>query len=223
MTDTQKQADALFIVGAGPGIGEATAERFGSEGWTIIVSSRSQANVDALVARLSAKGIAAHGIAVDASKAADLRTAIGKADEVSGGLTAVLYNAANVRNQELSTISDAEIDSDIAVNISGGLHTVRGAMDLFKHRPGTILVTGGGFALSPHPAYAGLSAGKAALRNLVQGLAPELAAKNIRIATATVATLVAPDSPEAHGVAETFWELATGNEARWEMMYPVAA
>lgn len=63
----------------------------------------------------------------------------------------MLYNAANLRNQELSAISDAEIDSDIAVNISGGLHTVRTAMDLFKDRPGTILVTGGGFALSPIP------------------------------------------------------------------------
>lgn len=44
----------------------------------IVVSSRSQANVDDLVARLEAKGIVAHGIVLDASNAATLRTAIGR-------------------------------------------------------------------------------------------------------------------------------------------------
>jgi len=61
-----------------------------------------------------------------------------------------------------------------------------------------------------------------ALRNLVQGLAPELTKRNIRIATATVSTLVLPDSPEAAGAADTLWTLATAADAPWEIIYPAA-
>ena len=55
---------ALLIVGAGPGIGEATAERFGREGWTVVVSSRSPRTVDPMVARLIGNGVMAHGLVI---------------------------------------------------------------------------------------------------------------------------------------------------------------
>ena len=44
--------------------------------------------------------------------------------------------------------------------------------------------------------------------------------ENIRIAIATVATSVAPASPEASDVAGVFWKLATDPEAGWEAVYP---
>jgi NAD(P)-dependent dehydrogenase (short-subunit alcohol dehydrogenase family) len=220
MTPTQPSPGALFIIGAGPGIGEATAERFGLEGWTIIVSSRNPRNLDPLVSRLVGKGIDAQGLALDATNAADLRSALRTADRTSGGLTAVLYNAAYVRRQDLFSMSDADVDSDIAVNIAGGFHAIRAAAGLFDGRGGTILVTGGGLAVHPHASYASLGAGKAALRNLVEGLVPELKDRGIRIGIATVNTLVAPDSPEARGVAGAFWTLAA--DAGWEIVYPAA-
>ncbi|GBD49808.1 SDR family NAD(P)-dependent oxidoreductase [Methylopila sp. Yamaguchi] len=67
---------ALFIIGAGPGIGEAAAERFGRDGWKIVVSSRSPKNLDPLVARLTGKGIEAHGLVLDATNAESVRVAM---------------------------------------------------------------------------------------------------------------------------------------------------
>ncbi len=149
------------------------------------------------------------------------------ADRLTGGLTTVLYNAAVVRQQDLFSMTDAEISADVAVNITGGLNTIRAAESIFSDHSGTgggtILVTGGGLAVHPHAAYASLGLGKAALRNLVEGLAPDLAKRGIRIAIATVATRVAPDSPEANGVAETLWSLASDPSAGWERTYPLAA
>jgi NAD(P)-dependent dehydrogenase (short-subunit alcohol dehydrogenase family) len=211
---------ALLTVGAGPGIGEATAERFGQEGWTLILASRNPRTVDPMVSRLVGKGFDAHGLLIDATDPEAVRTGIRAADRISGGLTAVLYNAAFVRQQDLFSMTDAEVASDLAVNVAGGMHVIRAAAGLFKGRGGTILVTGGGLAVSPHPAYASLGAGKAAMRNLVEGLAPALAEENIRLRIATVATLVAPHSAEADAVAETFWTLASPEETRWERVYP---
>jgi len=213
---------ALFIIGAGPGIGEAAAERFGREGWTIVVSSRSPKNLDPLVARLTGKGIEAHGLVLDATNAESVRVAMRTADRITGGLTAVLYNAAFVRQQDVFSMTDAEVESDIAVNITGGFHAIRAAAEVLGGRGGSILVTGGGLAVSPHASYASLGASKAALRNLVEGLAPDLAARGVKIGTVTVSTLVDPHSTEANGVAAALWTLATDPGAGWEIRYPAA-
>ena len=213
---------ALLIVGAGPGIGEATAERFGREGWTVVVSSRSPRTVDPMVARLIGNGVMAHGLVIDATSPAAVQAGMRTADSLSGGLTAVLYNAAHVRRQDLFSMTDAEIEGDLAVNIAGGLHTIRAAVGLFEGCGGTILVTGGLLAVMPHPDYASLGLGKAALRNLVEGLAPSLGARGIHLRMATVTTLVSPGSTEAAGVADVLWALACDPQAGWERVYPAA-
>jgi NAD(P)-dependent dehydrogenase (short-subunit alcohol dehydrogenase family) len=211
---------AILLVGAGPGIGLAAAERFGREDWTVVLAARTPRHLDPMVARLIGEGIDAHGVVLDATDPVAVRAAVRTADRLTGGLTTVLYNAATVRQQDLFSMTDAEVSGDVAVNITGGLNTIRAAEQVFADRGGTILVTGGGLAVHPHASWASLGLGKAALRNVVEGLAPDLAGRGIRIAIATVATLVAPDSADAQGVAKTLWSLATQPEAGWERTYP---
>lgn len=211
---------ALLIVGAGPGIGAATAERFGREGWTVVLAARNPRTIDPMVARLIGMGVDAHGLVIDATRPEAVRAGLRTADRMTGGLDAVLYNAAVVRRQDLFSMTDVEVESDLAVNVAGGLHVIRAAAGLLEGRGGTILVTGGGLALSPHADWASLGLGKAALRNLAQGLAPALAERGIRIGLATVATLVALGSAEAAGVADTLWTLTTDPSSGWERTFP---
>lgn len=211
---------SILIVGAGPGIGQAVAERFGSAGWTVILAARGAERLRAAADALGTRGIRAFALPLDCTDPAALRAGITEADRLAGGLTAVHYNAARVRHQDLFSMRDDEVTDDLAINVAGGMHTIRGAVQQFDGRPGTILVTGGGLALAPAAAYASLGLGKAALRNLVQGLAGPLAARGIRIAIATVATPVAPASPEAREVADVFWGLATSQAPSWEAVYP---
>lgn len=221
MTYPTTSAGALFIIGAGPGIGKATAERFGREGWKIVMSSRNPKNLDPLVSSLIGQGVDAHGIVLDTTDPHAVRASMRNADRLTGGLSAVLYNAAQVRQQDLFSMADADIVNDLAVNVAGAIYTIRSAVEVFANRGGTILLTGGGLAVTPHASYASLGAGKAALRNLVEGLAPALASLNIRIATATVSTSVAPDTAEGAGAADTLWALAQPS-APWEISYPRA-
>lgn len=211
---------SILIIGAGPGIGQAVAQKFGTQGWRVILAARNRASLDGLVSELTDIGIDAQPLVVDATDPAALRAVIAEADRIAGGLTAVHFNAAVVRQQDLFSMSDDEVTGDLAINVAGGLHAIRAATAQFGTRGGTILVTGGGLAIAPHENYATLGIGKAALRNGVQALVDPLAAKGIRIAMVTVSTLVAPGSVEAGDVANRFWDLATNEGAAWETIYP---
>ncbi|MET0239843.1 MAG: SDR family NAD(P)-dependent oxidoreductase [Sphingobium sp.] len=214
---------SIMIIGAGPGIGQAVAQRFGKAGWSIVLTGRNVERVEGLVASLAAQGIKAHAVPADAADPAALRAAIAQAESLTGGLSAIHYNAANIRQQDLFSMTDAEIEQDLAVNLVGGLHTIRAAEALFGERGGTILITGGGLGVAPHPGYASLGLGKAALRNIVQGLAKPLGERGIRIALATVASSITAGSVEASDVADIFWDFATGERTGWEAAYPPVA
>jgi NAD(P)-dependent dehydrogenase (short-subunit alcohol dehydrogenase family) len=211
---------SIMIIGAGPGIGQAVAQKFGREGWQVVLTGRHAERLAGLVAELQAEGIIAHAIPADATDPAALRAAVAQADALTGGLTVVHFNAGVVRNQDLFSMTDTEIASDLAIDVAAGFNTIRAATELFGARGGTILVTGGGLGTNPSADWAVLGAGKAALRNMVQGLAGPLVARGIRIRIATVATLVGPGSEEARGAADVFWALATDPNAAWEAVYP---
>jgi NAD(P)-dependent dehydrogenase (short-subunit alcohol dehydrogenase family) len=73
---------------------------------------------------------------------------------------------------------------------------------------GTVLWTGGGLALAPQygAAVPALTAAKSALRGLAFAAAPELAASGVRLATITIAGVVAPGGPfDPDRIAEAFW------------------
>ncbi|MEX6509080.1 SDR family oxidoreductase [Jiella sp. M17.18] len=210
---------SIMIIGAGPAIARGVAEKFGKAGWSVVLTARNPERLADEAAALSAKGITVHAVPADATDPVALRAAIAKGDALAGGLTVVHFNAAVVRMQDLFSMTDAEVTSDLAINVAAGLRTIRAAVDLFNDRGGTILVTGGGIATHPNANAASLGVGKAAMRNVVEALAKPLAQRGIRIALATVRAKVLPGSRESAGVAETMWELATDPAGPWELDY----
>ncbi|MEC3947548.1 SDR family oxidoreductase [Sphingobium sp. HWE2-09] len=158
-------SEFIMIIGAGPGIGQAVARKFGREGWQIVLTGRSAARLADLTAELEADGITAHAVPADATDPAALRVAVAKA--LTGGLTAVHFNAGVVRNQDLFSMTDAEIASDIAIDVTAGINTIRAATESFGSRGGTILVTGGGLGVHPSADWAVLGAGKTWCRGLL--------------------------------------------------------
>jgi NAD(P)-dependent dehydrogenase (short-subunit alcohol dehydrogenase family) len=213
---------SIMIIGAGPGIGQAVARKFGREGWQIVLTGRNAERLAGLTAELAADGVTAHAVPTDATDPAALRAAVAKAEALTGGLTAIHFNAGVVRNQDLFSMTDAEIASDLAIDVTAGFYAIRAATELFGTRGGKILSTGGGLGVHPSADWAVLGAAKAALRNMVQGLAEPMAELGIHVRLATVATLVSPDSDEARGAADVFWTLATDPNTAWEAVYPAA-
>lgn len=212
----------LLIIGAGPGISHSTAERFASEGFRILLAGRDESKVTDLIQQLKQQGTEAVYYQVDATDVNQVNNLIDKLEAEYGSLEVVHYNAANLRNQTIEQQPAESFASDLNVNIGGAFVTVKKAFEHMKARKsGTILLTGGGFALQPHPEYLSLSVGKAGIRAISQGLFEPFKSENVHIASVTVATFVTPGSAEAKGVAESLWTLYQQPQAEWteELLY----
>jgi NADP-dependent 3-hydroxy acid dehydrogenase YdfG len=213
-------AKSLLIIGAGPGIGAATAERFGREGWRVVLAARNAERLDALADPMKRNGLDIETRHVDAADPASVRAVIAQTDKDLSGLDTVHYNAAVLRQSSLFDLDDADVTTDLAVNISGALAAVRATHEVVDGRGGTVLLTGGGLALNPNPDYVTLGLGKVAIRWLAEGLFERLAAADIHIASVTVNRIIAPGSPDASGVADSFWALQTQSRDRWSWEHP---
>jgi short-subunit dehydrogenase len=197
------------IVGMGPGVSLALAERFGSAGYAIGMVARQEGALLAAEARLGVEGITAKGAPADAGDEAELRGAITAVADALGPIEVLIYNAAALHGGLPSKLSADEAVADFRVNVVGALVAAQAvAPAMIAVGRGTILFTGGGFALQPSPQFASLGIGKAGIRSLAFTLAEELEPKGVRVGTVTICGLVKKGtkfSPAA--IAEAFFGL----------------
>jgi NADP-dependent 3-hydroxy acid dehydrogenase YdfG len=197
-------------------MGLATAERFAKEGFRVVLSARKLNKVQELAAPLRAKGCDVAVETVDASDPSSVASLIAKVENEVGAIDVLHYNAASMRKATLGEQPRDTFNEDLAVNIGGALVAAQAAAPkMFERKSGTILLTGGGFALQPHPDYLSLSIGKAGVRALAQGLFESFKEKNVHIATVTVAGFVTAGSKDAAAVAEQFWQLHSQPKNSW--------
>jgi NADP-dependent 3-hydroxy acid dehydrogenase YdfG len=208
----------FLSMGSGPGIGFATAERFAKEGFHIILSARNEAKVKDLAEQLNAKGYKASVRTVDTSDPASVAALVANVERETDAIDVLHYNAASMRKATLAEQPVDTFNSDLAVNIGGAQAAAKAVTPRMLERgSGTILLTGGGFAMYPSPDYLSLSIGKAGIRALAHGLFEALKDKNVHMATVTVAGFVDPGSKAAEAVAEHFWQLHTQSKTEWSV------
>lgn len=211
----------VLIIGAGPGIGLATARRFAREGYHIVMASRNRGRLQTLVAKLNAEGFSASGEQVDASDPHDVaRLVLGVGEELQ-----VLHYNSGVLHYDAQGILQARpleaesIDSlvtDTQINVVSALAAIHAALPLLSNKPGaSVLLTGGGFGVDPSGDFLTLSVGKAALRAVALGLFQPLQSRGIHIATVTVSRLVSSGSKQAVEVADALWGLHSQPLGQW--------
>lgn len=205
----------LYVgIGIGPGMGLSTAERFSREGYDVVITARNKSKIEQLAEELSRDtGGKVVAMALDAG---DLNAIRELADTYGESTTVLHYNAASMHNTSIFDASVESLAHDITVDITGALVAVK-AFTAFmkKNKQGTVLLTGGGFALSPSPEYLTLSIGKAGIRSMAEALFPVMAESGIHIATVTVAKVVSAGSSDAEAAAEAFWNLHNQPSEAW--------
>jgi NAD(P)-dependent dehydrogenase (short-subunit alcohol dehydrogenase family) len=202
------------VVGVGPGLGLALARRFARENFKIAALARRQAAVDEVAASL---GGGAVGVAVDAADPAAVTAALARVKQQLGPPSVLIYNAAALTAGAPSTLAPERVLADFTVNVVSALAAVQAVLpDMRAAGRGTVLLTGGGFALEPQPGYASLGLGKAALRNLSQSLFKELTPQGIHAATVTVCGYIKPGTAfDPDAIADTYWTLHTQPAGAW--------
>lgn len=215
-----------IIIGAGPGLGEATARKFGSHGYVISLVARNEANLSDQVGRLNDVGIEAHYASADAGNSVQLVGAIDQLQARSGSCDVLIYNAAVLRPEGPLTLTTETLRAEFDVNLVGALLAAQTvAPQMVARGRGAILFTGGGLALEPYPEWTSLALGKAALRNLAFSLYKELAPKGVHVSVIAVCGEVEPGGPfDPDAVIGEYFRLATdpqGVEDREVIIQPL--
>lgn len=213
----------FLSIGTGPGIGYETAARFAKEGFRIVLSSRSKSNLKALAERLKALNTEIEVREVDVANPSNVAALVNEVETTFGSVDVLHYNAAAIRQATVESQATETFNSDLAINIGGALAAVQAVKTkMEKKGSGSILLTGGGFALYPSPDYLSLSIGKAGIRTLALGLFESSKEKNIHVATVTVCKFVSPETKDTKEIGESFWKLHNQPKAEWaaEITYP---
>lgn len=202
-----------LIIGMGPGLSAALAQRFAEAGYAIAGFARSPDKSAALAAAMAEKGQKLDLRAADVGDFAMLCSAIRAVEVELGPIEVLIYNAYSATPAPPSQIPLDALVSDFRVNVGGALAAVQAVLPGMQARGrGSILLTGGGLALDPTgwlPA-ASLAVGKAGIRNLAQSLHKEMDGTPIRVGTVTITGQILPGTPLAPEIiAERFWELHT--------------
>ena len=206
----------FLSIGAGPGMGFATAERFAKEGFQVVLAARNVARTQELAERLISKGYKANGRRVDSSDPNSVAGLVAEVQEQHGSIDVLHYNAASTRKATLSEQPRDSFNDDLAVNIGGALVAAQAvAPKMEEQKSGAILLTGGGFALAPSPDFLSISIGKAGIRALAHGLFEPFRERGIHVATVTIFAFVSPESKEASSVADHFWRLYSQPKDSW--------
>lgn len=134
----------------------------------------------------------------------------------------MVYNAAAPQSGLPTSLTPDQLSRELTVNVSGALasalQVIPGQEEQGK---GTILFTGGGFALHPSTKYASLSLGKAALRSLAFSLGEELAPKGIHVGVVTITGYVAKDTYfDPDRIAEVYWDLHANRQGHEVVYHP---
>ena len=207
----------LLVIGAGPGLGAALAWRFAHGGYRVTVLARDAGRLTELAADLHAAGSFADTIAADASDPEGFRTAVSSIYAAANAPGLMVYNA-------VLAASDTVLESDIAhlrraydVDVISAVVAAQVAAEAMRTAGGgTILFTGGGFADRPVASRATVSLGKAALRSAATLLDEALAPYSVRVASITVAGIIAEGTPFSPArIADTFWTVAR-SEGSWQ-------
>jgi NAD(P)-dependent dehydrogenase (short-subunit alcohol dehydrogenase family) len=164
-----------LITGGSRGIGLALAERLVSEGATVVLTGRKPESLDEAVSRLDAiepgHAVGVAGKADDADHRADVFALV---RDRFGGLDHLVNNAGiNPAYGPALEIESSVVRKILEVNVVAALDWTRSAVDAGLRRSIVNTASVAGLSASPGVAFYGVS--KAALINLTQQLAVELA------------------------------------------------
>jgi 3-oxoacyl-[acyl-carrier protein] reductase len=132
-----------LLVGAGTGIGRATARLFASEGAKVVVTMRTEANGRKAVEEIRAAGGEAAYVVGDAGVKDECARMVAETERLYGRLDILVHNAAFLAPGPVDTLSDEDLDRAIDTNLKACFWLVRAAAPLLKQAggKGRVIVT----------------------------------------------------------------------------------
>jgi glucose 1-dehydrogenase len=185
----------VLVTGSAQGIGRAVAERFLSEGASVLLTDAAPADViHDLVQSLEGRypGLA-YGTRMDIQDEKQVVDGFRYMRETLGGCDILINNAGINRQNASHEFNTEDFDQVLGVNLRGAFLCSREALKLFlKQGSGIILNNSSNHEISPKPEFLAYSASKGGLGNLTRTLALEYSDRGIRVNAVAPGATVTP-------------------------------
>jgi 3-oxoacyl-[acyl-carrier protein] reductase len=171
------------VTGAGRGIGKAVALRFASEGASVAVVSRTEANSQSTANEINAqKPDSARAYAVNVSDCEAVANLCSRILKDFGEIHVLVNNAGITRDRLSMRMSEEDWDTVLDTNLKGAFHFVQGLeRPMMKQSYGRIVNISSVSGLIGQAGQINYSASKAGLIGLTKALAREVAGRNVTV------------------------------------------
>ena len=180
-----------IVTGGGSGIGRACAHRLAGDGLRIVVADLDAGRAEGVAGELRAGGADALAVRADVTSEEENADMVAQAIDRFGGLDVLVCNAGlATAPQPFERTSAEAFETVMRVNLLSVFLGVRAAVDALRasERP-SVIVTSSVMGIRTRPGFAAYAASKAAVIQLANTLALELAPDGIRVnCVAPVAT-----------------------------------
>ncbi|ORV85474.1 3-oxoacyl-ACP reductase FabG [Mycolicibacterium iranicum] len=174
---------SAIVTGGSKGIGRGIAETFARAGVNVVITGRTQADIDATTADLADAPGSVTGIAADVTSPEDCRRVVATAVERNGGLDIVCANAGIFPSARLQDLTPDDLEQVMGVNFKGTVYIVQAALEpLAASGHGRVIITSSITGpITGYPGWSHYGASKAAQLGFLRTAAIELAPKKITV------------------------------------------
>jgi len=197
------------VVGAGPGLGLATARRFAAAGFPIGLVARSSDSLNELSQSLAASNVTVATAAADVTNNAALTDALVGLSARLGGIDTVLFSprpSMDLIKPVLDTTPE-DMSSALELSVTAAVTVARVVVpDMLSRASGGLLFTTGGAAVDPHRDRAASAVAYAAESAYVRLLHDQLAPAGVHVSQVTIVGPIGPGlKHEPDQVADLLW------------------
>ena len=153
-----------WVTGAGSGIGEAVAERFGVEGAVTVLTGRRRERLEEVAGRIRAAGGTVHVQPADLMQAAEVQRVADWIGAELGRLDVLVSNAGlNVTERSWARLTPEGIDELIRGNLTSAFYVARSVLPMMRAQGGGVMIhtasmagrnvgamSGGGYSAAKH-------------------------------------------------------------------------
>ncbi len=208
----------IAIVGAGSGLGQEVARRFGRDGFAVALLARNADRVEALATELRAEGITARGYVANVRDAVALRDALAQAASDLGPIEVLQYSplpAKEFMRPVLETTAEdlvGPIEFSVYGPVTAARQVIPGMRALGR---GTILFVNGASAVRPRDRVTGTSIAFAGESAYAQLLHEAVASEHIHVGQLIIPFGIDDGEPAHAGsaIAEQLWAMHTDRGA----------
>jgi NADP-dependent 3-hydroxy acid dehydrogenase YdfG len=218
----------IAIMGAGPGMGLAIAQTFGSQGRQVALLSRTPAKLEAVVAELTGQGIDAAALAADVTDRPSIVSGLAAVKQRFGQIDVFEYSPSNPRLPMASctelTHDNVQIQLDFYVH--GAVAAVNQVLpEMLARGSGTILFTTGASSVHPEMGYdmfGNVAPAAAWLRTWAHGLHAAAALRGVQVGHVAIGAWIArqPGATAPEEIAPLYWDLHTHHDQVEKVFFP---